>query len=82
MYTNAYYYIGHFSKFLQKGAKRIISSSSRSALITTAFENPDGTMVVLVMNASDEKIPFYLWKDGKSAPTDALPRSMNTYIFR
>ncbi|MEI6264623.1 MAG: glycoside hydrolase family 30 protein [Sphingobacteriia bacterium] len=82
MYTNAYYYIGHFSKFLQKGAKRIISSSSRSALITTAFENPDGTLVVLVMNSSDEKIPFYLWKDGKSAPTDALPRSMNTYIFR
>lgn len=82
MYTNAYYYIGHFSKFLQKGAKRIISSASRSALITTAFENPDGTMIVLVMNASDEKIPFYLWKDGKSAPADALPKSMNTYIFR
>src|SRR6187431_2969202 len=32
IYTNAYYYIGHFSKYIQPGAKRIIAASSRSGL--------------------------------------------------
>ncbi len=42
IFMNAYYYIGHFSKFVKPGAKRIISSSSRSELLTTAFKNSDG----------------------------------------
>ena len=33
IYMNSYYYIGHFSKFIKPGAKRIISSPSRSQLI-------------------------------------------------
>ncbi|MEI9933924.1 MAG: glycoside hydrolase family 30 beta sandwich domain-containing protein [Ferruginibacter sp.] len=31
-----------FSKFIRPGAKRIISSSNRDKLQTTAFINPDG----------------------------------------
>ena len=31
-YTNSYHYIGHFSKFVRPGARRIASSPSRSAL--------------------------------------------------
>ncbi|HTJ49816.1 MAG TPA: glycoside hydrolase family 30 protein, partial [Cyclobacteriaceae bacterium] len=46
IYTNAYYYLGHFSKFVKPGAKHIISSSSRDKLQTTAFINPDGKIVV------------------------------------
>ena len=43
IYTNAYYYIGHFSKFIQPGAKRVSASASRSQLLTTAFRNADGS---------------------------------------
>jgi len=32
IYTNAYWYIGHFSKFIRPGAQRIAASSSRSFL--------------------------------------------------
>lgn len=28
IYTNSYYYIGHFSKFVRPGAKRILSAAS------------------------------------------------------
>src|ERR1043166_7827921 len=45
MYTNSYYYIGHLSKFVRSGAKRIISSSNRDKLETTAFKNQDGKLV-------------------------------------
>jgi len=81
IYTNAYYYIGHFSKFIKPGAKRIISSSSRSQLLTTAFKNEDGSVVVVVMNQSSIKTPYSLWINGKAVQVTALPHSIATLIF-
>jgi len=81
IYTNAYYYIGHFSKFIKPGAKRIISSASRSQLMTTAFKNPDGKVVVIVMNQSDKAATYNLWVNGKAAVAEALPHSISTLIF-
>lgn len=80
IYTNAFYYIGQISKFVKPGAKRIISSASRDKLLTTAFQNPDGKVVVVVMNAGDDKIPYLLWIKGKAAKTEALPHSMSTLV--
>ncbi|MFZ4549504.1 MAG: glycoside hydrolase family 30 protein, partial [Bacteroidales bacterium] len=60
-YLSSYYYIGHFSKFIRPGAKRIISSGSRGQLLTTAFKNTDGKVVVVVMNQSETLIPYRLW---------------------
>jgi glucosylceramidase len=80
-YTNAYYYIGHFSKFITPGAKRISSAASRSQLLTTAFRNEDGKTVVIVMNQGALKFPYYLWINGKAAEINALPHSISTLIF-
>ena len=82
IYTNSYYYIGHFSKFIKPGAKRIISSPSRSQLLTTAFKNEDGTVVVVVMNQGNTKTPFFLCINGNAAETMALPHSINTYVIK
>jgi glucosylceramidase len=81
IYTNAYYYIGHFSKFIKPGAKRIISSASRSPLLTTAFKNEDGKTAVVVMNSGDQEMPFHLWVAGKAAPVKSLPHSIMTLVF-
>ena len=81
IYTNAYYYIGHFSKFIRPGAKRIISSASRSPLLTTAFKNEDGKIAVVVMNTGDQEMPFHLWLNGKAAPARSLPHSIMTLVF-
>ena len=81
IYTNAYYYIGHFSKYIQPGAKRVIASASRSALITTAFRNPDGKLVVVVMNQTGQQLPYSLWINGKAAETVSLPHSISTLIL-
>ena len=81
IFTNAYYYIGHFSKYIQPGAKRIISSSSRSQLLTTAFKNPDGKLVVIVMNQGKINTPYSLWINGKAASLTALPHSIATLIL-
>jgi glucosylceramidase len=81
VYANSYYYIGHFSKFIRPGAKRIISSSNRDILQTTAFQNADGKTTVVVMNSSDLKMPYRLCIKGKAAKTESLPHSITTLVF-
>jgi glucosylceramidase len=80
-YTNSYYYIGHFSKFVRPGARRIASSPSRSALLSAAFVNPDGKVSVVVMNKTDQKISYNLWLDGNAAEVTSLPHSIQTLVF-
>ena len=81
IFTNSYYYIGHFSKFITPGASRVSSAASRSQLLTTAFRNPDGKLVVVVMNTGKDKFPYYLWINGKAAEITALPHSISTLVL-
>ena len=80
-YTNSYYYIGHFSKYIRPGAKRISCSSNRDVLMTTAFRNADGKIAVVVMNATNQKINYRLWMHGDAAEVTSLPHSIATIIF-
>ena len=81
IYTNSYYYIGHFSKFIRQGAKRIACSSNRDKLETTAFVNPDGKIVAIIMNTSDVKLPYKLCIAGKAADLVSLPHSIMTLVL-
>jgi glucosylceramidase len=81
IYTNSYYYIGHFSKFIRPGAKRIACSPSRSALLATAFINTDGTVAVVVMNKSDQSVSYNLWIEGKAVEVNSLPHSIQTLVL-
>jgi len=81
MYTNSFYYIGHFSKFVRPGAKRIASSPSRSALLSAAFVNPDGKVSVVVMNKTEKEVPYFLWVAGSGAEVSSPPRSIQTLVF-
>jgi len=81
MFTNSYYYIGHFSKFIQPGARRIAASPSRSQLMATAFLNPDGSTVVIVMNETDKPADYKLWINGSAANLSSLAHSISTLVF-
>jgi len=59
-YQSSYYYLGHFSKFIRPGAVRIGCKTTNKSLETTAFRNTDGRTVVVVMNRTDDAIPFEL----------------------
>ena len=80
-YLSSFYYIGHFSKFIRPGAKRIASSPSRSQLLATGFLNPDGRIAVVVMNASDKPAAYWLWMAGNAAELNAAPHSIQTLVF-
>jgi len=80
-YLSSYYYIGHFSKFIKPGAKRIASSPSRSQLLSTAFLNPDGKAAVVVMNPTDKQASYWLWVAGDAAEVNSPPHSIQTLVF-
>jgi glucosylceramidase len=50
-------------------------------LLTTAFRNPDGKLVVIVMNQSSKATPYFLWINGTAAETMALPHSITTIVL-
>ncbi len=68
-----YYLLGHLGKFVQPGAYRIDSNSYGSgSLEDVAFLNPDGSVVLLVLNATSGSSTFAVtWNGGNF--TDTLP---------
>jgi glucosylceramidase len=81
LYTPSYYFIGHFSKFIQKGAKRIGATSSRSNLLTTSFLNNDGMIVTVVLNQSNKKVTYNFCINNKTTEVTILPYSIQTLLY-
>lgn len=79
-YQSSFFYIGHFSRFIRPGARRILCVTSHDALEAAAFLNPDGQIVVIALNRSDELIPFTLQLPGAAANTECLAHSIATYV--
>jgi glucosylceramidase len=80
-FTNSYYYIGHFSKFIRSGAKRISTATTSNNLITTAFKNIDGSIIVVVMNQGDTEINYSVTMNLKTAELRSLPHSIQTIVL-
>ncbi len=81
IFTNSYYYIGHFSKFIRPGAKRIVSAANRSQLLTTAFINEDHKVAVVVMNQSNKKTNYNLCIGRNAVEVISLPHSIQTLLI-
>jgi glucosylceramidase len=79
MYQSSYYYIGHFSRFVKPGARRVLCASTRQDLEATAFINPDASIATVVMNRTDSSIPFVLHVGASRMLTELPPRSIATY---
>ncbi len=59
-----YYIIGHLSKFVMPGAHRIASDQNSEDLNSVAFINPDGSIVLIILNKSNSVLDAAVnWKD-------------------
>tara|TARA_R110002050_G_scaffold73380_3_gene157937 strand:+ start:18313 stop:19797 length:1485 start_codon:yes stop_codon:yes gene_type:complete len=81
IYTPAYYYIGHFSKFIRPGAKRISTTTSRSTLESTSFRNKDGKIVTVVMNKTEKPIAYKLIVSDSEVLLELEPRAIQSIIY-
>ena len=78
---DSYYYIGHFSKYVKKGARRIGSSKFTSDLETVSFKNPDKSIVTVVLNRTDRDIEFSFRGLKQLVDCKAEAHSIATYIL-
>ena len=81
IYTPSYYFIGHFSRFIQPGAKRVSSVASRSQLLTTSFMNKDSKLVTVVMNQSNLPLEYYLMIGTQAAKLTIPARAIQSLVY-
>ena len=80
LYQSSYYYIGHFARFVQPGARRILCATSHDALEAAAFRNPNGQIVVVLLNRTDENWRVALKIDDQPAAVESLAHSIVTLV--
>ena len=78
----SYYYIGHFSKYIKKGAKRIGVTRYRDKIEAVAFVNPDGERVVILLNKGEEALPMALREEGQGVEISVESHSIVTIIYK
>ena len=81
VYTPTYYYIGHFSKFIKKNAKRVSTTSTRSTLESTSFQNEDGQMTTVVMNKTNNPINYKIIVNNSEVSLSIPSHAMQTLIY-
>ncbi len=52
----SYYYIGQFSRYIKKGARRVASTRFTDKVEAAAFRNPDGELAAVLLNRTAEDI--------------------------
>ena len=81
IFTPTYYYIGQFSKFIHTGALRVSTTTSRTTIESTSFQNQDGNIVTVVMNPKDERVTYKLIVGNAESVFEIEPRAMQTIIY-
>jgi glucosylceramidase len=81
IFTPTYYYIGHFSKFIKPGARRVSTVASRSFLMATTWANEDGSYATIVMNETEEDLDYQLLVLDKRISLQIPARSMQTLVY-
>jgi glucosylceramidase len=70
----------HYSRFIRRGAARIESQSSSKDLAHCAFENPDGSLVLVITNPVGQRV-CELELKSKSTKLQLSPNSVTTLVW-
>ena len=76
----SYYIIGHLSKFIQPGAKRIEVNTNIPTLFASAFKNPDNTFAILAYNSENNSENIQLVIESQKVDFTIPPRSAVTFV--
>ena len=75
VYNPEFYLMKHFSHFVKPGAKYLETKGEWSCNVT-AFKNPDGSVIMIVMNPMEENVNIEINHKSYTMP----PRSFNTIV--
>ena len=77
----SYHYIGHFSRYIQAGARLIGFSRYTDKIEVTAVKNPDGSLVVVLLNKGKEDQKAFLRLNGEIAEIEIDGESISTVVI-
>lgn len=77
-----YYYIGHFSKFILPGAKRIAFSRYTSDIEITSFKNIDGSVAIVLMNRNNFNKEYTICLNDISIHDNLDSHAIVSYVIR
>jgi glucosylceramidase len=80
MHQSAYWVLGHFSRFVRPGARRVLCASSRTEVEATAFVHPEGDVAVVAANRHGHGVATRLAIDGVGWAVDLPPHSISTFV--
>ena len=80
LFNLSYYYIGHFSKYIMPGAKRIAYTKYTDHVEVAAFLNPNQERVVILLNKSDHEETVVLKENGIGKEIKLSSHSIVTVI--
>lgn len=76
-----YAYLGHFSRHIKPGAKRIGFSRYRQEVEVTAFENPDKSIIAVFLNRTKESMPVIIRINGQITNFHLSTQSIATIVL-
>lgn len=77
----SFHYIRHFSHYIDRDAKRIALTKYTDKLEMTALKNPDGTVVLIVLNKQVEDMPLSLRIQGLNTEFTVPAASIVTAVI-
>lgn len=81
-FTPLYYTIAHFSKYIRPGAVRIGFKNSDDELKVTAAENPDGSVAVIIFNATDHQKGYNLFMYNQKVNAAIKPKAIQSILIK
>jgi glucosylceramidase len=81
MHQSAYWVLGHFSRFIRPGARRVLCASSRADIEATAFRDPAGAVAAVALNRHAHHVGMRLSIDGAAWAIDLPPHSISTFAL-
>ena len=76
-----YYYIGHFSRYILPGARRIGFSRCDNRVEITAAKNPDGSIIIVLLNSGQTDAAYAIRMEGKLIRIQIPSKTISTICF-
>ena len=79
-YNSPYYYIGHFSRYIKKGAIRLDYGINSDNLKTTVWES-NGKVIIVILNETEKKQNYKINYKNEYLEYNIDKRSIQTIIL-
>jgi len=81
-FTPLYYVMAHFSKFMRPGAVKIGCTIDSKEVVTTAVQNPDGSIAVAIFNPTDKTQTLEIKLNTRQTNISINAKALQTVVIK